>query len=118
MESGAVIRSAGTVGILQDHASFLPETEPRMKGWALGYTDDWAVTLRVEDPGGEGGGGPQCCWRKCLSHYEARESSRMDDPGLHRYNTWQVEPRGSLGRCGRGYSRQTHLKSLTLATTK
>lgn len=51
MESGAVIRSAGTVGILQDHASFLPETEPRMKGWALGYTDDWAVTLRVEDPG-------------------------------------------------------------------
>lgn len=40
-----------------------------------------------------------------LSYYEARESSGMDDPGLQRYNTWQVELRGiwgSLGGSGRG----------------
>lgn len=98
---GAVIKSSGTVGILQDHASFLPETEPRMIGWALGYTDDWEVDLRAEGPGDRDGGSTVLLEKMLLSYYEARESSGMDDPGLHRNNTWQVEPRGSLGGCGR-----------------
>lgn len=96
-------RSLGLLGQWESSRTMPDETEPRIMGWALGYMDDWEVDLRVEGPGGGGGwGGPQCCWRKCLPHYEARESSGMDGPGLHRYNTWQVEPRGSLGRCGRG----------------
>lgn len=98
--SGAVIKSAGTVGICQDHASFLPETEPRMMGRTPGCSDDWEV----------GGGGPQCRWRRCfcliMKPGKAQgwviQAFTGTTPGR-----WSLG--GVLGDVGGGYTRQARL---------